>query len=182
VRRRTGREDHPFAASITNSRWRSHLVRNLIYPVPDPNLPFLGVRFTPMMEAHRGWARRRARLSARRLSVQQLLAARRAGNALLQRLLENGPPLLEDRRGEMYRSLSKHFLAFATKLVPAVGFHDIVRAGAVFEHAVDGDGKLLDDFRIVTADRMIHAQRRRPPRPLQSRSAARLPICRCELY
>lgn len=136
-----------------------HLVRNLIYPVPDPNLPFLGVHFTRMIQG------------GIEAGPNAVLAFRREGyrfsNFSLRDMLEmfcfRGFWRMARRfwkigAGEMYRSLSKRtFWHSLQKLVPSVGFHDIVRAGAgVRAQAVDRDGKLLDDFRIVTADRMIH--------------------------
>jgi len=59
---------------------------------------------------------------------------------------------------EMYRSLSRRaFWHALRKLIPEVRFHDIVRAGAgVRAQAVAPDGKLVDDFFIRRADRMVH--------------------------
>jgi L-2-hydroxyglutarate oxidase len=59
---------------------------------------------------------------------------------------------------EMYRSLSRRaFWHALRKLIPEVGFHDIVRAGAgVRAQAVAPDGKLVDDFFIRQAERMVH--------------------------
>jgi L-2-hydroxyglutarate oxidase len=60
--------------------------------------------------------------------------------------------------GEMYRSLSRRsFWKALQRLIPAVSFHDLVPAGAgVRAQAVAPDGKLVDDFFIRQADRMIH--------------------------
>jgi L-2-hydroxyglutarate oxidase len=136
-----------------------HLVRNLIYPVPDPNLPFLGVHFTRMIKG------------GIEAGPNAVLAFRREGyrfsdfscRDVLEMLRYRGFWKMARRfwrigAEEMYRSLSQRtFWRSLQKLVPAVGFHDIVRAGAgVRAQAVDRDGKLVDDFRIVTADRMIH--------------------------
>lgn len=136
-----------------------HLVRNLIYPVPDPNLPFLGVHFTRMIKG------------GIECGPNAVLAFRREGyrfsnfslRDVLEMLFFRGFWKMARRfwrmgAEEMYRSLSQRtFWHSLQKLVPAVGFHDIVRAGAgVRAQAVDRDGKLVDDFRIVTADRMIH--------------------------
>jgi L-2-hydroxyglutarate oxidase len=59
---------------------------------------------------------------------------------------------------EYRRSLSKSaFVASLQRLVPEVGKEDVVRGGAgVRAQAVDRDGKLVDDFRIVTSERMVH--------------------------
>jgi L-2-hydroxyglutarate oxidase len=136
-----------------------HLVRNLIYPVPDPNLPFLGVHFTRMIgggiEAgpNAVLAFRREGYRFTDFSLRDLweMARFRGFWKMARRFWRTGAE-------EMYRSLSQRaFWHSLQKLVPAVRFHDIVRAGAgVRAQAVDGDGKLVDDFRIATAERMIH--------------------------
>jgi L-2-hydroxyglutarate oxidase len=60
--------------------------------------------------------------------------------------------------GEMYRSLSKRaFVTALRKLVPALRTDDIVRSGAgVRAQAVERNGLLCDDFRIVEAEGMVH--------------------------
>ncbi|MCI0564763.1 MAG: hypothetical protein MN733_40370, partial [Nitrososphaera sp.] len=60
--------------------------------------------------------------------------------------------------GEFYRSFSKKaFVKALQRLVPELKFEDIHRAGAgVRAQAVEPDGRLVDDFRIVEAERMIH--------------------------
>jgi L-2-hydroxyglutarate oxidase len=138
---------------------RAHLVRNLIYPVPDPRLPFLGVHFTRMV--HGGVE----------AGPNAVLAFRREGYRLWQ---VSGRDLAEMARSrgfwkmarrfwrtgiaEYYRSISRRaFWLALRRLVPEVGFHDLVRAGAgVRAQAVAPDGKLVDDFHIRGADRMIH--------------------------
>ena len=59
---------------------------------------------------------------------------------------------------EMYRSLSRRaFWKALRRLIPELSFHDLVPAGAgVRAQAVASDGKLVDDFFIRQADRMIH--------------------------
>jgi L-2-hydroxyglutarate oxidase len=136
-----------------------HLVRNLIYPVPDPNLPFLGVHFTRMIgggiEAgpNAVLAFRREGYRFTDVSFRDLweMARFRGFWKMARRFWRTGAE-------EVYRSLSQRaFWHSLQKLVPAVHFHDIIRAGAgVRAQAVDSDGKLVDDFRIATAERMIH--------------------------
>jgi L-2-hydroxyglutarate oxidase len=135
------------------------LVRNLIYPVPDPNLPFLGVHFTRMIgggiEAgpNAVLAFRREGYHLTDFSFRDMweMARFKGFWKMARRFWRTGAE-------EMYRSLSQRaFWHSLQKLVPAAGFRDIVRAGAgVRAQAVDGDGKLVDDFRIATADHMIH--------------------------
>jgi L-2-hydroxyglutarate oxidase len=136
-----------------------HLCRHLIYPVPDARLPFLGVHFTRMIGG------------GVECGPNAVLAFRRAGYHLsdvsardLWELATFGGFWKMARRfwrvgmHEMYRSLSRRaFWHSLQKLIPEVSFHDIVPAGAgVRAQAVAPDGKLVDDFFIRQAERMIH--------------------------
>ena len=136
-----------------------YLCRHLIYPVPDARLPFLGVHFTRMIGG------------GVECGPNAVLAFKRAGYHLrdvsLRDLWEYAtyPGFWTMARKfwrvglhEMYRSLSRRaFWHSLQKLIPEVGFHDIVRAGAgVRAQAVAPDGKLVDDFFICQAPRMIH--------------------------
>lgn len=138
---------------------RRDLVRHLIYPVPDPTLPFLGVHFTRMIDGS---------LEA---GPNAVLAWKREGYRwsdispvdLLDTLAFPGFWRLAGRfwkigAAEYRRSLSKRaFVASLQRLVPEVGMQDVARGGAgVRAQAVDRDGKLVDDFRIITAGRMVH--------------------------
>jgi L-2-hydroxyglutarate oxidase LhgO len=130
---------------------RAGLVRGLVYPVPDPAYPFLGVHITPRIDgtvdvgpnavlatAREGYRRRDVRL--RDLSD----FVRWPGSRKLFRA--------HWRAGvhEMHGSLSKRaFVAAARAYVPSLDVDDVVRAPAgVRAQAVDRDGSLVDDFRI----------------------------------
>ncbi len=136
-----------------------HLVRNLIYPVPDPRLPFLGVHFTRMIKG------------GIEAGPNAVLALRREGYRFWQFSARDTAEMLaypgfwkmaakfwKVGAMEVHRSLSqREFWLALRRLVPAVAFHDLVRAGAgVRAQAVAPDGKLVDDFHIRGADRMIH--------------------------
>ena len=138
---------------------RTHLVRNLLYPVPDPRFPFLGVHFTRRVQGgieagpnavlalkREGYGR--ADFSAR--DTAELLAY--AG--FWRMGLRHWRMGLE----ESWRSTSaRAFVAALRRLVPAIARADVVRAGAgVRAQALEPDGKLSDDFLIVEAERMIH--------------------------
>ena len=78
---------------------RHSLVRNLVYPVPDPAFPFLGVHFTRMIHGGiEAGPQRGAGLQARGLYTHQLLSARCLGNPDLRRLFETGRQVLADGR------------------------------------------------------------------------------------
>jgi (S)-2-hydroxyglutarate dehydrogenase len=136
-----------------------HLVNNLIYPVPDPNFPFLGVHFTRMMNGH---------IEA---GPNAVLAFRREGyrkkdfhlGELLESLMWPGFQKVAKKYwrtgiGEMYRSFSKRaFTKALQKLIPEITADDLVPAEAgVRAQACDRSGGLLDDFKIIENQEIIH--------------------------
>jgi L-2-hydroxyglutarate oxidase len=142
---------------LVPARWS--LVRNLIYPVPDPRFPFLGVHFTRMIKGgveagpNAVLAFRRegyTRTSFRARDVLQMLGYRGFWR-MARKYYDMG-------FAEMYRSLSKGaFLRALQRLIPELRAEDIHRAGAgVRAQAVDRAGNTVDDFRIVEAERMVH--------------------------
>ncbi len=141
------------------SHEKEHLVHNLVYPVPDPRFPFLGVHFTRMI--HGGVE----------AGPNAVLAFRREGYQFWD--INVGDTLTyvgylgfwrmalkywKTGMGEMYRSLSKAaFVHALQKLVPEIEEKDVVRSGSgVRAQALAPNGALLDDFSIVEADHMIH--------------------------
>ncbi len=139
---------------------RSHLVRGLIYPVPDASLPFLGVHLTRMLDGsvHAGpnavLALRREGYRWSDISPADLMETARFPG--IWRLAKKyAYPIGLD---EVRRSLSKRrFAASLAKLVPAVGENDIVRSGAgVRAQALLPDGSMVQDFLIETAPNQVH--------------------------
>lgn len=138
---------------------RQHLVKNLIYPVPDPRFPFLGVHFTRMVNGgvecgpNAVLALARGGYSWRRIAPRDLLqlGAYSGFWRMAARYWRMG-------LGEMHRSLSKAaFVRGLQRLIPAVQADDITPAGAgVRAQAVEPNGALVDDFRVVEADNMVH--------------------------
>jgi L-2-hydroxyglutarate oxidase len=138
---------------------RRHLVRNLIYPVPDPRFPFLGVHFTRMVhgEVEAGpnavLALKREGYRHRDVSVRDIGQMIRYPGFwnMVKRYWKTG-------MGELYRSLSKQaFLRALQRLIPELRSEDIRPAGAgVRAQALGRDGSLVDDFSIVSAPRMVH--------------------------
>jgi len=136
-----------------------HLCKHLIYPVPDARLPFLGVHFTRMIgggvecgpNAVLAFKREGYHLSDVSASDLWELATYRGFWKMALRFWWTG-------LHEMYRSFSRRaFWHALRKLIPEISFHDITRAGAgVRAQAVAPDGKLVDDFFIRQAERMIH--------------------------
>jgi L-2-hydroxyglutarate oxidase LhgO len=138
---------------------RRDLVRGLIYPVPDPEFPFLGVHFTRTVHgdveagpnAVLAFAREGYRFG--RVNPGELLGTLAYPGfwAMARRYWRTGAY-------EMYRSLSKAaFVRALGRLVPDVRGADLRRGGAgVRAQAVAPDGSLVDDFRIVTGPDAIH--------------------------
>lgn len=138
---------------------KQHLVKNLIYPVPDPQFPFLGVHFTRMI--HGGVE----------AGPNAVLAFKRTGykksdidfSNILEMITYPGFWKMVKKHYKMgfeefRRSFSKKlFVKSLQKLIPSLTENDIVPGGAgVRAQALDRDGKLLDDFRIIQTDKMIH--------------------------
>jgi (S)-2-hydroxyglutarate dehydrogenase len=138
---------------------RSALVRGLIYPVPDPDLPFLGVHFTrgidDVVEAgpNAVLALRREGYTKSDVSLSDIgsMVSYPGFWKMARRQWRNG--WVETRR-----SFSKaRFVESLRKLVPALEASDIEKGGSgVRAQAVGRDGRLVDDFFIQTAPGMVH--------------------------
>jgi L-2-hydroxyglutarate oxidase len=138
---------------------RRQLVRNLIYPVPDPALPFLGVHFTRTI-AGEIEAGPNAVLALARHGYSW---SRVSGSDLLETLTYAGFWHMARRHwrtglSEIYRSMNPRAAARALQtLVPEITADDLVPAGAgVRAQAVTPEGVLVDDFRLVSAPGMVH--------------------------
>lgn len=135
---------------------RRHLVRNLIYPVPDPRFPFLGVHFTRRMDG-RVEAGPNAVLAFAREGYR---FSRVSPRDLVETLAFPGFWRLAGRywrtgMAELWRSLSKAaFCRALQELVPEIRQEDLVGRGAgVRAQALDARGNLLDDFAFGEAPR-----------------------------
>ncbi|MCB9274489.1 MAG: L-2-hydroxyglutarate oxidase [Lewinellaceae bacterium] len=135
------------------------LVNHLIYPVPDPKFPFLGVHFTRLI--HGGveagpnavLAVSREGYSWKDLNVKDLMASLTFPG--LWRFIRKYPGMCAY---EVYRSLSKsEFARSLQKLVPAIEKEDLLPGGAgVRAQAMYSDGALVDDFHFAEAPNMLH--------------------------
>jgi len=138
---------------------RQFLARNLIYPVPDPRLPFLGVHFTRMIRGgveagpNAVLALSREGYSKADVSVPDL--ADSLGFPGLWRFLRRYP---RASWNEVRRSFSKQlFLRSLQRLVPEIRLDDLLPGGSgVRAQAMSPDGTLLDDFSFVEGPREIH--------------------------
>ncbi|GLY14273.1 L-2-hydroxyglutarate oxidase [Kineosporia rhizophila] len=152
---------------------RTHMVKGLIYPVPNPDYPFLGVHYTKRV--HGGVD----------LGPNAVLAFAREGytngtfkaSELFETLKWPGFRKLAAQHwrmgaGEMAGSLSKKlYVRFAQQYVPEIQAADLVKAQAgVRAQAVDRDGSLVDDFRISKLDKVMAV--RNAPSPAATSSLA----------
>ena len=138
---------------------KEYLVNHLIYPVPDPNFPFLGVHFTRMING------------GREAGPNAVLAYAREGytktDINLKELFETltypgfikvATKYWQTGLGELYRSYSKKaFTKALQKLIPEIQESDLKPGGAgVRAQACDRTGGLLDDFKIIENEKAIN--------------------------
>jgi L-2-hydroxyglutarate oxidase len=138
---------------------KQHLVRNLIYPVPDPAFPFLGVHFTRMIgggvEAGPNAVLASAREGYHRTDVNLgdfwKMVSFKGFWAMAGKYWRTGS-------GELYRSLSKQaFVKALQKLLPEITTRDLAPGGSgVRAQAVSTNGALVDDFIIQQSRNAIH--------------------------
>ena len=138
---------------------RQHLVRALIYPVPDPQFPFLGVHFT--RRVHGGVdAGPNAVLALKREGYRRndFSARDLAETFAYPGFWRMAKKNWRYGAGEFHRSFSKQqFVAALQRLVPEVQADDLVPDGSgVRAQALRPDGSLVDDFEIVQTERMLH--------------------------
>jgi L-2-hydroxyglutarate oxidase len=138
---------------------KQHLVKSLIYPVPDPNFPFLGVHFTRMIEggveagpnAVLAFCREGYKKSD--INISELMESLRwPGFQLVAR------KYWRTGMGEYYRSFSKAaFTKALQKLMPELREEDLRPGGAgVRAQACDREGGLLDDFLILESPGVVN--------------------------
>lgn len=134
------------------------LINNLIYPVPDPRYPFLGVHLTRSIDG------------SRHVGPNALLSLAREGYRRSDMEMQDISALLNSRSfwkmaklhwrsgvKELWRSLSRErFLRDARRLVPSLPDDCLRRAGSgIRAQALGANGELLDDFKIVQTPRTI---------------------------
>lgn len=154
---------------------RRHLARNLIYPVPDPGFPFLGVHLTRRIEDGAVWLGPNAVLAFaregyRRSAVRLRDLGQALGNPGLRRLARRH---WRTGAAEMWRDLSKAaFVREVQRFVPELSPDDVLPGpSGVRAQAINPDGSLVDDFVIeTTPDGVVHV--RNAPSPGATSSLA----------
>jgi L-2-hydroxyglutarate oxidase LhgO len=135
-----------------------HLCRNLIYPVPDPNFPFLGVHFTRMIGGAVECGPNAVLAFAREGYRKRDLSPRDMWEALTYSgFLKLARRHWRSGLGEIHRSISKGaFVRALKRLIPEIQIDHLEPAAAgVRAQAVAADGRLVDDFLICGSDRAI---------------------------
>ncbi len=138
---------------------KTHLVKGLIYPVPDPRFPFLGVHFTKRIygkaDAGPNAVLALAREGYKKTSIdfaEAMEIFRWPGfHAMARKYWRFG-------MGEFYRSFSKPaFVRALQKLMPDISADDLVTGGTgVRTQALETDGRLMDDFAFVFQEGQVH--------------------------
>ena len=138
---------------------KERLVNGLIYPVPDPKLPFLGVHFTKRIDGSVE-AGPNAVLSLKREGYDKTSfdVAEALDIATHPGFWRMSMTHWMTGMKEQYRSMFKSsFVESLQKLIPEVQPEDVWRPSAgVRAQAIDDDGGLLQDFKIVQGDRAVH--------------------------
>ncbi|QQK79247.1 L-2-hydroxyglutarate oxidase [Salicibibacter cibi] len=138
---------------------RRSLVNHLVYPVPNPDFPFLGVHFTRMVNGEVE-AGPNAVPGLKREGYRKRDASLRDTTELLtyEGFWRIARQYAKTGMNEMARSFSKRtFVKGLQKLVPGVRAEDIVPAPAgVRAQALSSDGQLIDDFMFIKGKRSLH--------------------------
>ncbi len=133
----------------TLDKSKSNLVNNMIYPIADPDLPFLGIHLTRNIDGdieagpNAVFAFAKEGYKWTNFNFKETLSSLTYGG-----MLKLGKKYYKTGISEMYRSLNKKaFVNEINKLIPAITTKDIqVREAGVRAQAVDKDGSLVDDF------------------------------------
>ena len=157
--RASGRPADPAIIPFRGEYWalrqqRAGLVRGLVYPVPDPGLPFLGVHLTRCVDGRvlvgPNAVLAGAREGYRRRDIDRAELRRSLASPGLRRLVARHPRAVA---AELGRSGSRRLFARgAARLVPGIKAGDLEPSVAgVRAQAVDRDGTLVEDFRLESA-------------------------------
>jgi (S)-2-hydroxyglutarate dehydrogenase len=137
---------------------KEYLVKNLIYPVPNPDFPFLGVHFTRMIKGgveagpNAVFAFRREGYTNTDINLKELFES-----LTFRGFQKVAVKYWRDGMYEMYRSYSKTaFVRALQRLIPEIQSDDIVKGSAgVRAQACDAKGNLIDDFLIYEKEGVI---------------------------
>ncbi len=138
---------------------KHHLVNNLLYPVPDTRFPFLGVHFTRRIHGGIEAGPNAVPALKREGYSWGAISARDTAQLVFSPgFWRMGLKFWKMGLGEIYRSLSKKaFVKALQQLLPELQADDVFRSGAgVRAQALEPNGTLVDDFRILEGPGMVH--------------------------
>lgn len=159
---------------------KANLVKGLIYPVPDPEFPFLGVHFTRRVGGGVEAGPNAVLAWKREGYTKTSFAFRDAlGYAAFPGFWIMGSKYWRMSVGEYYRSWNKKaFTRALQRLIPALEERDLVPGGSgVRAQAVTRQGKLVDDFSIKYSDGMVHVRNVPSPAATASLAIAKYIVC-----
>lgn len=138
---------------------KEYFVKNLIYPVPDPAFPFLGVHFTRMINGgieagpNAVFAFAKEGYKKSDVKINELVTS-----LTYPGFLKIAAKYWKTGMGEMYRSFSKSaFTSALQKLIPEIQENDLEEGGAgVRAQACSKDGRLIDDFLFVQNGKVLN--------------------------
>jgi L-2-hydroxyglutarate oxidase LhgO len=184
VARMTGAPRDPRIVPFRGDYWilrpdRRDLARNLIYPVPDPAFPFLGVHFTRRMDDGSVWLGPNAVLAFAREGYRRLdLRPRDLAEAVAYPgFLKLASKYWEMGLSEMVRDFSKsEFLKSLQRYVPELTMADLLPGpSGVRAQALNPDGSLVDDFVFNTqGNRIVHVRNAPSPGATSSLGIGRM--------
>jgi L-2-hydroxyglutarate oxidase LhgO len=184
VARLSGAPSDPRIVPFRGDYWvlrpdRRHLARNLIYPVPDPSFPFLGVHFTRRLDDGSVWLGPNAVLAFSREGYRRLdVRPRDLGEALAYRgFLKLARKFWQTGMQEMVRDFSKEaFLKSLQVYIPELTIADLLPGpSGVRAQALGPDGSLVDDFVFNTqGNRIVHVRNAPSPGATSSLAIGRM--------
>ena len=149
------------------------MVRALVYPVPDPRFPFLGVHFTRRIDGE-VWAGPNAVLAFAREGYRRrdISPADMAGVLTYRGFLRVAGRYMSTGIGEMWRDFNKRaFLAALRRFIPELTQADLLPGpSGVRAQAIDIRGQMIDDFAVGGSAHVLHVQN--APSPAATASLA----------
>ena len=138
---------------------KSHLLNNMIYPIADPDLPFLGIHLTKTIDGKIEAGPNAVLAFAREgYNWSKVNLSQTFETLTYKGMIKLGRKYFKTGLDEMYRSLNKSaFVQEVNKLIPGVTSSDLIkRPAGVRAQAVSENGDLLDDFLFEEGNRSLH--------------------------
>ena len=138
---------------------KSNYVNNMIYPIADPNLPFLGIHLTKTIDGNIEAGPNAVLAFAKEGYDWSTFNVKEFASIIsYQGMWKLGKKYLKTGLSEMYRSLNKKvFLTEISKFIPDINANDLTpRVSGVRAQAVDIKGNLVDDFVFESKDNSLH--------------------------